>query len=375
MVIDDVIIRMTVDNKQFKAKLNENVALWKKQVTEIKSISDALGASLMAHRGFARPLDIVNENIKTGKKGFKNFNDIIDITTKKLEKINREQTRFRGEWLSVMFLGMAMNRVFGSQIDRVKDMMGIGQLTAASYNMLLIPALEDTIEKHEDLIDLIDSMPESFQKLTGEAILTFDKIGSLTATTGMVYLGLKGIEQVLKVDLIDALSLFLTSAISKISANPLTIPVSTIFLSNAVSKWIDKYFPGLLPKPSEEIIEAGRAKEMEVATMPGVKGKILRTLQYGSPKVPYGTYRQEWEQLGGGTKFREATVMSTYDYYRLKRQREIEQGIIKPAAPGYIPETNLSLNDPLSTTIRMSFHKNDLNDLMNKYGSGTIYPD
>ncbi len=125
----------------------------------------------------------------------KGIDDITD-TTKKSKK---ELIGFRADLLSVMFSGMALTRVFGGQIDRMKGLVGI----TPQINALFTEALLDPMIKISDIVGVVTDkfmdMPDSVRSAAGWTMISVQGLGMTLSFIGQAWLGLNGIRDMLSI--------------------------------------------------------------------------------------------------------------------------------------------------------------------------------
>lgn len=165
-----VLVRFKADGKELEKTLKEAKGNW---VAAGKTINKTTGEF---KKQFVR--------IKEGGKEYK-------TVTKQLKG-------FRMELLSVMFAGMAMERVFGAQISRMSQLVGIGPQVEAFYTLsLLEPMIAIEKELVGPLFNAFTNLPQSWQTGIGWGMITVTGIGMTLSVFGQAYLGILGLERLL----------------------------------------------------------------------------------------------------------------------------------------------------------------------------------
>jgi hypothetical protein len=117
--------------------------------------------------------------------------EMVDNVSKNTRKINASMSKmvqklktFKFEWLSVMFLGMAINRVFGQYVKNAMEMTGVSELFNEALTLMVFSALEPFLEIMYGLIDIFFNLPEPVQKLIGALIIFGAIFGTILAVVG-----------------------------------------------------------------------------------------------------------------------------------------------------------------------------------------------
>jgi phage-related protein len=109
-------------------------------------------------------------------------------------RVARESKKFRAEWLSVMFLGMAMSRIFGGIIKEQFDLWGITEMLSASWATVMQPAMALITPMLYDILDTMMDLPENTQMVIGLSVLGFEAIAGIMQTLATLHLGVMGLE-------------------------------------------------------------------------------------------------------------------------------------------------------------------------------------
>ena len=133
----------------------------------------------------------VSEQLVTESKRYGRV--VTDITNK--------ERGFKMELLSVMFAGMALERVFGGQIDRMKELTGQAAMVEAFYTTALIGPMTESSERMSKYLELWLQLPEDVQSGVGSAMINIKRMGTALSTTGQLWLGLRGIEDMFGINI------------------------------------------------------------------------------------------------------------------------------------------------------------------------------
>lgn len=126
----------------------------------------------------------------------------VEITRKLDEKTNRMNitTRktttglktFNFAWLSVMFAGMALNRVFGGLIRSQLELFGITELFAATLTLVMLPIMETLLPLFLKLSEIFINLPEGVKLSIGVFIILGFIFGTILLILGQLALAIGG---------------------------------------------------------------------------------------------------------------------------------------------------------------------------------------
>jgi len=102
--------------------------------------------------------------------------------------------RFQFGWLSIMFAGMALDRVFGSIIKKQFELWGVSQMTTSMWTVLMIPAMEKLTPLLFDMQTAIMDLPVPLQEAAGWGIIFAGTLGKILTVGGQVMLLLGGLK-------------------------------------------------------------------------------------------------------------------------------------------------------------------------------------
>jgi phage-related protein len=113
---------------------------------------------------------------------------IYEERQKKINKAQQEGSsnarRMTGAYMSVMFTGMALTRVFGGLVKSVLDVLGVSEMLNATILVVLLPALEPLSNILFGIMDFFMNLPEPVQKVIGGFVLLAAVIGVLMTVFG-----------------------------------------------------------------------------------------------------------------------------------------------------------------------------------------------
>jgi len=100
--------------------------------------------------------------------------------------------RFKFEWLSIMFAGFALDRVFGSLIRRQMELFGVTKMMSAAWTTVLLPVMEAITPFLYKFIELFMNLPQPLKIAIGSFVLLGAVLGKILATVGQVVLAFMG---------------------------------------------------------------------------------------------------------------------------------------------------------------------------------------
>ncbi|RLD42768.1 MAG: hypothetical protein DRI86_11130 [Bacteroidetes bacterium] len=103
---------------------------------------------------------------------------------KGLYKAAQRAKRFKFEWLTIMFAGMALDRVFGSLIRKQFELYGVTELMGSAWIVVLQPVMDLLLPILYKLIEAFMNMPEPLKYLVGTFVLFGAILGKLAAAIG-----------------------------------------------------------------------------------------------------------------------------------------------------------------------------------------------
>ena len=128
---------------------------------------------------------------------------ILDRTTGRFIKQNKAMLKakkaaagFKFEWLSVMFAGMALYRVFGGLIRKQMELWGITEGYGAMLTAMFIPVMETLSPVLWSLIDFFTNLDPEIQAAIGWFAALMAALGAILAVTGSWKLAIAGIAKV-----------------------------------------------------------------------------------------------------------------------------------------------------------------------------------
>ncbi len=102
--------------------------------------------------------------------------------------------RFKFEWLSIMFAGMALERVFNGMIKSQMDLYGVTQSTSDMWTDVMSSVMVPLTDKIYDLQEAIMSLPSETKTIISIGILGGDVLGASLKILGEIFLASQGLK-------------------------------------------------------------------------------------------------------------------------------------------------------------------------------------
>lgn len=100
--------------------------------------------------------------------------------------------RFKFEWLSIMFAGMALNRTFGGLVKTQMELFGVTGLLSDAWTIVLLPIMEKIAPLLYTLLDAFMNLPEPVKLAIGAFVLFAAGLGQLLTIIGQIVLAVMG---------------------------------------------------------------------------------------------------------------------------------------------------------------------------------------
>jgi hypothetical protein len=166
----------------------------------------------------------VSKIMSTQGLHFNEFGNVVDMAGRKVKNIGdvmsegyKKAKPFRFEFLSVMFAGMALNRVFGNLNKTAIEWTGINEIMSMTAGDLMLPAMLDLLDLAIlPLSDAFMSMPDSMKEVIGWMSILGQGAGIVVSSVGQIGLALMGFEKLASDEKIKSFSTKLSSIWNKV---------------------------------------------------------------------------------------------------------------------------------------------------------------
>jgi phage-related protein len=144
-------------------------------------------------KGFADVMTMPFEKWRSFNKQQETFQKTGARVANKIRMMTHGLRGFRMEMLSVLFFGMAMQRMFTGLLRPALEVMGIFDLWRVMLMTLFIPILSLLMPLFIKIINWFIGLPEPAKKAIGVFVLIGAALGWLLTKIGMLVLGLGGV--------------------------------------------------------------------------------------------------------------------------------------------------------------------------------------
>jgi hypothetical protein len=121
------------------------------------------------------------------------FNKGIQTSNQQIVTNTQNLRRFKFEWLSVMFAGMALSRVFGGLIRAQFQLFGISDLLSSMWTVIMLPVMMAILPIILKLTEFFMNLPEGVKLAIGIFIILAAIFGVILLVVGQVMLAIGGI--------------------------------------------------------------------------------------------------------------------------------------------------------------------------------------
>ncbi len=103
-----------------------------------------------------------------------------------------QSRRFKFEWLSIMFAGMALDRAFGGLVRTQMQLFGVTDLMSNAWTIVLLPIMNKITPVLFDLIEAFMNLPDPMKEAIGVFVLVAAGLGSILTVVGQIVLASMG---------------------------------------------------------------------------------------------------------------------------------------------------------------------------------------
>jgi hypothetical protein len=175
-------------NQQIKIIIDFQTNL-NKMNKAISTLDKLKAAQLMTNKEYKKGMDNLKQSdpqwFKLSTK-MRNYEERQKAINKAQQQARANSRRLVGAYLSLMFTGMALTRVFGGLVKSVLDVLGVGEMLKATILIVLLPALQPLSDILFNIMDFFMDLPEPVQKLIGFFVLLAAAVGVLFTIIGMM---------------------------------------------------------------------------------------------------------------------------------------------------------------------------------------------
>lgn len=109
------------------------------------------------------------------------------------DNVSKSAKRFNFAWLSVMFAGMALNRVFGSLVKSQLQLFGITELYGGVLTLIMLPVMTTLLPLFLELAMIFMNLPDGVKEVIGWFIVFMAVLGLALFVLGSLQLAAMGL--------------------------------------------------------------------------------------------------------------------------------------------------------------------------------------
>ena len=132
---------------------------------------------------------------------FSKSGGVVDLVGRKVDNLNQRMDaginntkKFQMNWLSIMFFGMAIQRMFSGLIRTSLEWTGVTEIMSTALGILFLPVALMLLDWAIAFLNIIQELSPSQKKWIGIITLATIALGGLLMIVGQVALGLGGIK-------------------------------------------------------------------------------------------------------------------------------------------------------------------------------------
>jgi len=193
----DVLIDIKIRNLEAAQQLSDQVKIpIREAMMAVKGFNSSMNdinfttLSNEISKNFKIPIQDAGVAVRDfAKKNKSMYRGLFKQTKEAVPKVKK----FHGELLSVMFFGLAINRVFMGLLQPAFDLVGIFEIWTAVLQVLFLPIALAVLNLLLPLFEWMMSWSEETKLLVGQIVLLAAALGLFMITIGVVGLGILGI--------------------------------------------------------------------------------------------------------------------------------------------------------------------------------------
>jgi len=172
--------------RDFQKQLNQM------EVMPIERLDQSLGEAGLSSKQFTSFLATNNMEVIKGVGVYDKLTGAVISQGQAVKLATIQSRRFKFEWLSIMFAGMALDRVFGGLIKTQLQLWGISEGLAGMWTIVMAPIMALITPILWKIIDAFMNMSPGMQLAIGAIVLFIAGIAKILLIVGQVMLALMG---------------------------------------------------------------------------------------------------------------------------------------------------------------------------------------
>ena len=167
------------------------------EVFPIERLDQTLKMAGISQRQFTRFLSQNNLEVIKGVGVYDRLSQSIMTQGQAVKQASIQLRRFKFEWLSIMFAGMALDRTFGNLVRSQLELFGVTDLMSSAWTIVLLPVMEKITPILYKLIDAFMNLSPGLQEAIGWIVLFGAGLGKIFSVVGQMMLFLMGLKALL----------------------------------------------------------------------------------------------------------------------------------------------------------------------------------
>ena len=172
------------------------VNTWKPVNQSVTSLQESLNIAGMSMGRFNKAARENMWQVTNNGQVLDKLNGRVLDNSNVVRQATKEARRFKFEWLSIMFTGMALDRMFGSLVQKQFQLFGITDMLGAAWTTVLLPIMEAITPLIYTLVEAFMNMPDSMKLVVGAFILLGAIAGKVLTIVGQGVLAAMGFAKI-----------------------------------------------------------------------------------------------------------------------------------------------------------------------------------
>lgn len=150
--------------------------------------------------GASQKVKEVTQRVEDLRGGYQRVTTTLSTLNKNTGKLNKSMEtqrvvakRFQMQWLSIMFFGMALNRVFNGLIKTSMEWVGITELMSLTMGVFFLPIALALLDILLPILQWFMDAPEPIKLVVGGFVLLGGAVSGVLMVVGQLALGLAGL--------------------------------------------------------------------------------------------------------------------------------------------------------------------------------------
>jgi len=150
--------------------------------------------------GTSKPIEVMSRSVKSLNGRFEQvttttsrLNEKTGAYSNTIDRVQTRQKRFQMQWLSLLFFGFAIQRMFSGLIKTSLDWVGVTEIMTATLGVFFLPIALQLLEILLPIFDWFMNLSDSTKKFVGWIVVAGVAIGGFLSVLGQIALGFGGL--------------------------------------------------------------------------------------------------------------------------------------------------------------------------------------